>query len=99
MLRLILGIFLISMPAMAVEEWLPPARYDHPYKGRTVVLNRTCPGAPDSLACAWVEGSTCKVALAPSLRGERRRVNMRHEVAHCNGWPGHHPGARSVNVN
>jgi hypothetical protein len=20
----------------------------------------------------------------------------RHEIGHCNGWPGHHPNARSV---
>ena len=24
---------------------------------------------------------------------------LRHELAHCNGWPGNHPGARKVPVN
>jgi hypothetical protein len=23
---------------------------------------------------------------------------LRHELAHCNGWPGDHPGARSVQL-
>jgi hypothetical protein len=94
MLRLLVGIFLISLPAMAVEEWLPAPKYDRPYKGKTVVTRENCPGARDSLACSWVLNGVCHIAISKSITGPRYDAVFRHERGHCNGMPGE--GTRAV---
>jgi hypothetical protein len=50
-----------------------------------------------ALACALVEPDRCRVILAPEADvkafGLPIDLIMRHEIAHCNGWPGDHEGA------
>jgi hypothetical protein len=82
----------------------PPAQYDHPYHGQVIEqrlsqfqLMQLCHGpAP---ACAWVSKGVCHVALPVDEKNSRVVAIMRrHEVAHCNGWPPHHPGGHWVEL-
>jgi hypothetical protein len=87
---------------------LPPVEYDRPYDGE-LILNRLdteqdvadfCKLKGPRLGCAYRIGYTrCVVTIASDAsiraRGFTRDVVMRHELAHCLGWPGDHPGARS----
>lgn len=79
----------------------PPARFDYPAKNVEVVersageVNKLCRilsgyrGRSRILACALPRKNRCLI-LFP--RGASRTgVLYRHEQAHCNGWPGHHP--------
>jgi hypothetical protein len=80
----------------------PPPQYDHPYRGPVVeqrlsVLQiiQLCRGLGEG--CAFVDKGVCHIALPSDEKDTRLMALMRrHEVAHCNGWPSHHPGGRSV---
>jgi hypothetical protein len=50
-----------------------------------------------ALGCSFVTANNdCIIALAPwkdiEARGFSVADTVRHEEAHCNGWPKHHPG-------
>src|SRR5262245_38137263 len=86
---------------------LPPPQYDHPVKGPVEVtdipteeaLRKICgytqPGTI-LIGCAHVSAELCSVYLGPipSWTGITRNINLRHELGHCNGWPGDHVGIR-----
>ena len=98
------------MPAMMPilpRVALPPAEFDHPYAGKLTVLKEdnyvfirhVCADTPNAIACSFrtydsVSGETisCLIMLGPDTWEDERA--LRHEMAHCNGWPGDHPGAR-----
>lgn len=79
----------------------PPSRYDYPYPGKL----RTFMG-PESFIrrnCglwAWActmepAGGVCTIyiqELGPKVNLAGQKALIRHEVGHCNGWPGNHPG-------
>ena len=47
--------------------------------------------------CAYPGKGFCFIVWSfdPSGRDPHMADNVRrHEIAHCNGWPAHHPGAR-----
>jgi hypothetical protein len=47
--------------------------------------------------CAYPAEGLCYVVYSydPSGKDKRMESNVwRHEIAHCNGWPAHHPGQR-----
>ncbi len=46
--------------------------------------------APGGVACAWVNDDTCFIIL-PDDEVAPVDTYRRHEIAHCNGWPGDHP--------
>jgi hypothetical protein len=80
---------------------LPPAEYDHPYSGTLHVIRlnifqvvdvcRDTMGA-NGFSCARPMGTSCTIIIpSNTVVGDSL---WRHEVAHCNGWPAHHPGAR-----
>ena len=86
---------------------LPPAEYDRAYAGKLTVLKEdnyvfirhVCADTPNPIACSFrtydsASGETisCLIMLGPDTWSDERA--MRHEMAHCNGWPGDHPGAR-----
>lgn len=87
---------------------IPPPEYDYPYKGKLVVqtvtleqLREQCSVATAmSLGCAFPSANSCRIILIDeyyiAARGWTKELMMRHELAHCNGWPGDHPGARKV---
>ena len=88
----------------------PPKQYDRPYTGVLVVLRadsqqrvrELCPGTVfgwiGALACADVFGGWCRVVLAQdeviTKAGFPPEILLRHEIAHCNGWPADHKGAQ-----
>jgi hypothetical protein len=84
---------------------IPPAEYDHPYMGGVVIVTRLEREAlirrcviPRAWGCAHHNGPTCEVTIgvdeilvtATGIRVPWRDI-YRHEIAHCNGWPAHHP--------
>jgi hypothetical protein len=86
---------------------LPPAEFDHPYTGKLTVLKEdnyvfirhVCSDTKNPIACSFRtyddktgETLSCLIILGPDVWGDERV--LRHEMAHCNGWPGDHPGAR-----
>ena len=86
---------------------LPPPEYDYPYTGK-LILNRVdtleelfkkCPGLPSFiLACTYLrKDNSCLVFMVADdiirLRGWTAKILLRHEIGHCNGWPGDHPGS------
>ena len=44
------------------------------------------------LACAPHDATSCMIVLGPGTWTDERV--WRHEMGHCNGWPGDHKGAR-----
>ena len=103
-----IGLLELTYPAQA-QNVLPPLEYDHPYKGKLTVERSTsqveirlnCPYSPFRylLGCAkspaegecyilmWDDESLKKLRMPPE-------VVLRHETAHCNGWPADHRGGR-----
>ena len=102
MLKLLCGgaiLLALTTEAFAYRAPLPPRQYDHPYRGRLIIVDvpfaemqRRCGGGPGH--CYGYTygdmGGTCTIYVV-----SRDRYLIRHEVGHCNGWPGHHPGARA----
>ena len=65
-------------------------------------VRELCPGAKfgvtlGALACSIRYPASCTIVLAPEAdikaTGVPLDVIMRHELGHCNGWPGDHKGA------
>ena len=94
-----------EVKAPAPRWLLPPPQYDHPFDGELIIVT-----APDlatlRMACRWdvrgcaqLYGRSCTVIMPPEIWGDRqdREAVLRHEIAHCNGWPAHHPGAIGPN--
>jgi hypothetical protein len=85
----------------------PPERFDHPYPGDVQInlmdslfVGKECrewSGAPapsDAAGCAWVaddSARTCVVVIAARTKKAPIEAIIRHEIAHCNGWPADHP--------
>jgi hypothetical protein len=85
----------------------PPARWDHPYRGILIVvpgsaarIAKEC-GSPYLWACTFgnIKGR-CKVFISKvgvvaegegAVDREGYANLLRHEIGHCNGWPGGHP--------
>lgn len=93
--------FLVVTAAYAAPLMYPPDRYDRPYHGKLIVLERT---ASDLQAiCArngspWKGGTgactvlTSKGCVVVWRKGRPRSGALwRHEMAHCLGWSAHHP--------
>ncbi len=85
-----------DMPIYVLE---PPARYNHPYSGP--VIERVLPLSEARRACArmgvyaeacsWVAKSKCYLVIPRGGRVRDLPAYVRHERAHCNGWPEDHP--------
>lgn len=102
-LFLIFGI--AATAAGAGTPLLPPSEYDHPYPGDVQInlmdsqfVGKECrawsgqPAPFDAAGCAWVaDDDTCVVVLAGRTRKAPIADILRHEIAHCNGWPADHP--------
>jgi len=85
---------------------IPPPEYDHPFNGEVIIIDTNDPapcrnGDPTVGACTTPVESTggkCVIRLAKRRVIEAWGVKVedliRHETAHCNGWPGSHPGER-----
>jgi hypothetical protein len=63
-------------------------------------VNKICNNPQAGLACAIRMDGVCNIFMVSDDMIRSRRPDpedvKRHEMAHCNGWPAHHPGARFV---
>lgn len=82
-----------ATPALALD---PPARFDHTPTTPVVVIATTtesvCPER-NAYGCAypgWPSG-VCTVYVNARLGPAERAAVLRHEFAHCAGWPADHP--------
>lgn len=96
----------------AAKMILPPEQYDHFYDGDLTIkivpdlvsLNAACSIDPDKqpnvLACAWHNAKSCVIYMVDDRvmreKGWNTGILLRHEIGHCNGWPGDHPGRRAL---
>jgi hypothetical protein len=83
----------------------PPGRYDHPFNGKLLLqhaddlaqLRGVCNNDTHALGCAFPrpEERSCWILLAPKDDIAKAQFPLeqliRHEIAHCNGWPVDHP--------
>jgi hypothetical protein len=93
--------------AQAQFLYLPPAEYDHPYGGELKIIRvasqiaakAACPNIPRVFSCALVAPQKCVIFLLSDEGLKELGFNpeyvLKHEIAHCNGWPGNHRGART----
>lgn len=93
---------------------LPPIEYDHPFAGTVKIetvparndLKTFCSIAfiaGLTLGCSRRHGDVlCHIVLVDEKiikeQGWTRELMLRHEIGHCNGWPGDHPGQRAFNA-
>jgi hypothetical protein len=97
----------VTAPISPFPVALPPLEFDHPYTGKLTVLKQDdyllirelCRDVPTAIACSYrtyntVTGAaiSCLILLGPVAHNDPNA--LRHEIGHCNGWPGDHPDAR-----
>jgi hypothetical protein len=87
---------------------LPPVKYDKPYTGKLTIervtieqlLARCTNANVRSLGCAFRSAADCLILLVDDASikaaGWTYELMLRHETAHCNGWPASHPGIRGL---
>jgi hypothetical protein len=96
----------LAIPSGASASPLePPERFDHPYPGDVQInlmdsrfVGKECrewgagKSPSDAVGCAWVaDDGTCVVVIAKRTKKAPIEAIIRHEIAHCNGWPADHP--------
>jgi len=99
-------------PRPTAKFILPPVEYDRVYDGDLTIKivpdmislqaacasNKPVPGL--MLACAWHDAKSCVIYMVEDRIMREHSWNtgllLRHEIAHCNGWPSDHPGERAV---
>ena len=104
MIRATIIAALLAGPALAGVPLEPPARFDHPYAGdvdlrqisranvwKECSRNGAVKMRRDVAGCSRVEAGACIIHLAMKTRRAPLQEILRHEIAHCNGWPGNHP--------
>lgn len=84
------------MPIYVLE---PPARFNHAYSGP--VIERVLPlkqareacaqKGVSADACSWEIGHRCFMVIPRGGPVKDLKAYVRHERAHCNGWPEDHP--------
>jgi hypothetical protein len=86
------------MTTTAAIGWTnPPARYDHPFKGPVEILwlspTDTVKVCHTWTACVFSNHpKVCRIYINSGARGNWTEQSLiRHEMGHCNGWPGNHP--------
>jgi hypothetical protein len=89
---------------------LPPIEFDHYYEGDLTInmvntqeeLFAACGMEPNRflLACSTHTRTACLITMVKDevmrSKGWTTGLLLRHEIGHCNGWPGDHPGERSI---
>jgi hypothetical protein len=90
---------------------LPPPEFDHPYTEGEVIehrgdldfIHQMCAHASTNTACLLAvprnNNGRCEIFIGNDevLRNAGTTIEAvrSHEIAHCNGWPYHHPGMRN----
>jgi len=109
-----LGLDCQKIEAYWANIWwtIPPKLYDHPYAGNLEMVRiavedipEVCPNVRTTIGCTfpYLRENRCVVALiAPELAEQRMHlpyeIILRHELAHCSGWPADHHGGRALNA-
>jgi hypothetical protein len=92
------GLTLSSLLGLGACAGVPiPDRYDHPFPGEVNMIRAsteeadwTCQADRRVNGCTLaVTESQCTVVV--SAGSPHPEYTLRHETAHCNGWPGDHP--------
>lgn len=101
----------VPAPTKKPQEFfiLPPVEYDRNYEGDLTIkmvesveeLRDACGLTdPQILGCSIRTPTACLIILVPDYVMRKRSwtsgLILRHEIGHCNGWPGDHNGQRSV---
>jgi len=95
---LTLALFLLSGQEALAWGGCPPQRWDFPYRGKLSVhyldgpqLAARCGSVPFGMltACAYMARGSCLVYI--SRNSPNPACSLKHEIAHCNGWPRNHP--------
>ena len=47
----------------------------------------------DVVGCSFTVGENCYIVLDDTLNAHNYKRVLKHELAHCAGWPGDHPNA------
>ena len=76
----------------------PPPQYVHPYGGAVIEIVLPLAEARALCrkhgviadACSWTTNSKCYIVIPRGGPVKSLAPYRRHEVAHCNGWSGHH---------
>jgi hypothetical protein len=90
----------------------PPPEYDHPFSGKLEVhylddgaleIKAHCPANMygQRLGCMTINRpGYCQIYIGPIDELETYGLTditvLRHEIGHCNGWPGNHPNIRAL---
>lgn len=103
MIRLAILAALVAAPLSAGTPLNPPARFDHPYDGKTVIRmidranvwkecsrNGAVKMRRDVAGCARVQDGACIIHIATRTKRAPIDAIIRHETAHCNGWSSAH---------
>ena len=108
LLAIIILIFSVGavQPQTLYQTLYPPRKYDFPFPGPTVItrmgnpqeLRQLCLSKDYVAACARAISYTCQIWILTDEWLKRIGKNydrvLRHEIGHCNGWPGDHAGGR-----
>jgi hypothetical protein len=88
----------------------PPAQYDKPYDGELEIrrfsteeeLRQACHDSSIIVCTARTSDGHCHMFIMTDdllkVKGFNYALALRHELAHCNGWPKDHPGGKWVRV-
>jgi hypothetical protein len=89
----------------------PPIEYDKPYVGKLTIrrldseeaVMAACPKSKSKYGCAHIKDTlTCDLFIGNDSVLKAGHTTyayvLRHELGHCNGWPGDHKDARIVPI-
>ena len=88
----------------SAQTYIPPPEYDRAYKGHLIIsridstpeVGRLCGQTDPMISCSRPRDNECDIIMATDdvirTLGYSVDIVLRHEIAHCNGWPKDHPG-------
>ena len=100
---IVLALFATSASAQTYVI-VPPPEYDRAYKGHLIIsridstpeVGRLCGQTDPMISCSQPRDNECDIIMATDdvirTLGYSVDIVLRHEIAHCNGWPKDHPG-------
>lgn len=86
-------------PAELTMVLQPPARFNHPYRGKLTEYRMFVDAARmlckkqgvEADSCSWVDKSSrCYIVVPWDAPVKDLSQYQRHEIAHCNGWGANH---------
>lgn len=88
-----------TAPTIGFPIPLPPPQFAKPYTGLLSIVKmddysvlRSLCNSATAVACSIRSSTSCLIMLGPNVHDNEQA--LQHELSHCVGWPGNHPGAR-----